>query len=201
MASIRSFLVREAALAVLCLLGTPSFGCGGGSAVAPPLPTPEAPPSAGEVAVHRRGEDKLIVEVGPAGGTLELADGARVEIPAGALAEPVQITFAHGAHTTAFENREGEKALGTPLDLTPSVKASAPLVVSIPLASLPEGYSDEDLALATEVLAEEQRDYQASAGLRTRWDYIQAKHAEGRAKAELLPVPGYRVQFVLSRPE
>lgn len=197
MASIRSFLFPGAALAALC-----TGGCSSSSAAAPPLQTPAtATQEPAAAPVHRRGQDKLIVEVGPAGGTLELANGARVEIPAGALAAPVKITFAQGAHTTAFDNREGEKALGTPLDLSPAVDVSAPLIVSIPLASLPEGFSESDLTLATEVVAEEQRDYQSSAGLRTRWDYIQAKHAEGRAKADLLPVPGLRVQFILSRPE
>src|SRR3954471_20140883 len=62
--------------------------------------------------VHKRGSGKLIVVVGPQGGTLELDNGARLVIPRGALAESIEVTFAEGARTTAFSNHEYERPVG-----------------------------------------------------------------------------------------
>src|SRR3954453_19737192 len=78
--------------------------CAGNAAKAPVSNLAAAPQPAPEraIAVHKRGGEKLTAEIGSAGGTLELDNGARLEIPAGALSESVQITFAAGARTTAF---------------------------------------------------------------------------------------------------
>lgn len=182
----------------MALMALAATGCAGAEATAAPPQVATAPPPPPAMPVRERGNDKLITEVGPAGGILELGDGARVDIPKGAFSEPVSVTFAKGQHTTAFDNREYEKTLGRTLELAPAVEARAPIVVSIPLASLPEGYEAADLTLATEVLAERQRDYQEHA-TQTRWDYMQAQHQDGRAQASLTYVPGMRLQFLVSR--
>jgi hypothetical protein len=150
--------------------------------------------------VHKRGSDKLIVEVGNAGGTLELDNGARLEIPQGALSEPVEITFGRGGHTTAFSNHEWERPLGPTLTLTPAIALGSPMKVSVPLATLPEGFSESDLALGLEVVSDSQRAVQMT-GTQTRWDYLPASTASGRATAQLDAVPGYRLQFVVSKSE
>jgi hypothetical protein len=150
--------------------------------------------------VHKRGGDKLIVEVGNAGGTLELDNGARLEIPQGALSEPVEITFGRGGHTTAFSNHEWERPLGPTLTLTPTLALGSPVKVSVPLSTLPEGFSESDLALGLEVMSDNQRAVQMT-GTQTRWDYLPASTASGRATAQLDALPGYRLQFVVSKSE
>jgi hypothetical protein len=150
--------------------------------------------------VHKRGGDKLIAEVGTAGGTLELDNGARLEIPKGALNEPIEITFSRGGHTTAFSNHEWERPLGPTLEIAPPLPLGTPVKVSVPMAQLPEGFSEDDLALGLEVVADEQRAVQMH-GVQTRWDYLPAQNASGRATAQLDSVPGYRLQFVVSKGE
>jgi hypothetical protein len=165
------------------------------------LPKPAAPVArAGSVPVHERGHNKLIAAIGSAGGTLELDNGARLEIPAGALSETVEITFAEGAHTTAFANHEHERALGTTLEVAPELVLSAPARVSIPATHLPEGFAESDLTLGLEVVASNQRGVQMQ-GTQTRWDYLPAVSEHGRAVAELGTVPGLRLQFLVSKSE
>jgi hypothetical protein len=150
--------------------------------------------------VHKRGSDKLVVVVGPAGGTLELDNGARLAIPAGALAEAVEITFANGARTTAFSNHDYERPIGPTLDVVIEGEGvqQAPLEVSIPIPKLPEGFAEKDLGIGVEVPAQ-QRAVQGQ-GTNTRWDYLTAKASgSGRAVASLEQVAGYRVQFVVSK--
>lgn len=170
---------------------------------APTAPKPVAPAASVEreepsVVVHKRGGDKLIVEVGSAGGTLELGNGARLDIPAGALSETVEITFAEGQHTTAFSNHEYERPVGPTLEIAPPLALNQPFKVSVPLARLPEGFAEKDLTLAAEVVSDTQRAVQMH-GTQTRWDYLPAVSDSGRAVAQLSEVPGYRVQFVVSQ--
>lgn len=150
--------------------------------------------------VHKRGAKKLIVAVGPGGGTLELANGARLTIPSGALSEPVEITFSEGARTTAFSNHEYERPFGPVVEIAPEIALNVPVQVSVPLGPLPEGFSETDLALGLEVMASNQRAVPGQA-TNTRWDYLTASNKSGRAVAELSSVPGYRVQFLVSKSE
>ncbi len=60
-----------------------------------PLVEQESRPPAGPVSASGSGEARAIV--GPAGGTLSLTNGARLEIPAGALAREVEISLHVGA--------------------------------------------------------------------------------------------------------
>ena len=148
--------------------------------------------------VHKRGSSKLIAVVGPSGGTLELANGARLTIPNGALTEPVEITFSEGAHTTAFSNHEYERPIGPIVEIAPEVSLAAPVEVSVPMGMLPEGFAPEHLTLGLEVLASNQRAVPGQA-TNTRWDYLQATNKGGRAAASLNSIPGFRVQFVVSK--
>ena len=166
-----------------------------------PSSTPVAsvdPADAPQGEIHKRGSKKLIAAIGPRGGTLELANGARLSIPNGALSEPVEITFSEGAHTTAFSNHEYERPLGPIVEIAPEIALNAPVEVSVPLGQLPEGFSESDLALGLEVLATNQRAVPGQA-TNTRWDYLTAANKGGRAVAALSSVPGFRVQFVVSK--
>ena len=149
------------------------------------------------IPVHKRGGEKLTVEVGSAGGTLELDNGARLEIPAGALSETVQITFAAGARTTAFSNKEHERPVGPTLEIAPELALSAPARVSVPARDIPEGFAETDFALGLEQLGS-QRAVEMQ-GTQTRWDYFPAAAQAGRAVAELAQVPGFRLQFLVSK--
>lgn len=176
--------------------------CGGSAASAPPpgaAPTAVVAPSERSHPVHKRGGQKLIVEVGKAGGTLELDNGARLEIPAGALDATVQITFSEGARTTAFSNREYERPVGPTLEIAPELDLRQPVRVSIPAVRFPEGFGAEHLALGLELLGE-QRAVEMH-GVQTRWDYFPASAQAGRAVAELPQVPGFRLQFIVSKSE
>ncbi len=148
--------------------------------------------------VHKRGDDKLTAGVGTAGGTLRLANGALLDIPEGALEGTVQITFSEGTHTTAFANHEYERPVGPTLEVGPPLNLRRPCVVSVPLPALPEGFEAKDLTLATEVMSDTQRAVPMQ-GTQTRWDYSPATSAAGRARAEVPQVPGFRIQFVVSR--
>ena len=174
-------------------------GCGG-SASQPPVQSANAlaaPPPA-PAAVRERGGRKLIAEIGPSGGTLELANGARLTIPEGALGIPREVTFAEGNHTTAFSNHEYEKTVGPILEIGPGLALDAPVEISVPLSQLPEGFEETDLTLGLEVEARSQRAIQMQ-GVQTRWDYYPAGSKNGRAVATLQAVPGMRLQFLVSR--
>ena len=185
----------------IALLSTSSgmFACGGASQkptqTAASYSSPPAEQSAAEV--HKRGSTKLIAEVGPKGGTLELANGARLTIPPGAFASNVELTFAEGSRTTAFANHEYERPIGPTLEIGPEASISAPLQVSVPISSLPEGFDEADLTLGMEVPREHQR--LEMQGVLTRWDYLPAQSQSGRAVAEIGSVPGFRVQFLVSK--
>ena len=172
----------------------------GGSAPTPAPRTPvevAQPPVARAFPVYKRGSDKIVVEVSEAGGVLELDNGAKLDIPAGALAEEVTLTFAAGARTTAFSNRDFERAVGPTLEIAPQLTLAAPLTVSIPLTQLPEGFAADDLALGIEVLGDQQR--LGGQGTQTRWDYTAASSEHGRAQARLSNLSGLRVQFLVSK--
>jgi len=155
--------------------------------------------SSGEVRneVHKRGSKKLIAEIGPPGGTLELDNGARLTIPSGALNETVEFTFSEGAYTTAFSNHEYERAIGPTLEIAPGATLATPLQVSVPITTLPEGFGEQHLTLGLEVPRQAQR--LESQNVQTRWDYMPAESKGGRAVASLSEIPGFRVQFLVSK--
>lgn len=177
--------------------------CGGESS-APAYANAEPGSSSGSEAsqapVHKRGGDSVEAEVGTGGGQLELASGARLEIPPGALTEPTLIVFKNGPETTAFLNQEDLEAVGPLVLVSPAVYGSerGEIVFSIPLASLPSGYEPQHLQIANEQPASNQREY-AENTTTTRWHYDRAQHDHGRAVARFASLPGMRLQFVVSK--
>jgi len=150
--------------------------------------------------VNERGDDSAVATVGPAGGTLSLSNGALLEVPQGALAEPVEIIFGRGTQTQAFSNREDERTIGPTLIIQPAVVAEpgTRIRISAPLVSIPGGFSESDLALAVEEADDSQRS-DVMGTTTTRWQYADASVSGGRMRAELESLGGFRVQFVVSR--
>jgi hypothetical protein len=185
-------------VALITSMSAPALGCGGSQPASKTAANYE-PGVTNEATseVHKRGDKKLIAEIGPPGGTLELANGARLTIPLGALSETVEITFAEGARTTAFANHEYERVIGPTLEIGPEASLSGPVTVSVPLSTIPEGFGEKDLTLGMEVPSDTQR--LEMQGVQTRWDYLPAQSQSGRAVAEITAVPGYRVQFLVSK--
>jgi hypothetical protein len=62
---------------------------------------------------------------------------------------------------------------------------------------LPEGFREEHLTLGLEVASDAQR--LESQNVQTHWDYLPAESKSGRAVASLSEVPGFRVQFLVSK--
>jgi hypothetical protein len=187
------------AAAVLVLLGCDSSKPGG----------PTSSPAAGGVkttggdvpqsAVHASGTKSVSARVGPPGGTLELASGARIEIPAGAVSGGQDFVLNEAPMTTAFFNEEHERPIGPTFVISPGVDApeGGAIRVSIPLASYPKGWGDVSLGVESPVGAMAGTDDSEH----TKWDYENAKLTGGRATADLPQLNGYRLQFVLSNLE
>ena len=72
----------------------------------------EEKPGEAEEPAHARGDVSASARIGRAGGTLELSSGVKIEIPAGAISEPIDLSLSYGGATSAFANREDERPLG-----------------------------------------------------------------------------------------
>jgi hypothetical protein len=178
------------------------MGCGGSQAAAPAATTAnEAKPGALAAAgpVHKRGSGSVAANLGPGGGSLELDEGPRVEVPAGAVKENKDFVLKIAQKTTAFFNKESERPLGPTFSFAPELEApsGATIKVSFPLASLPEGWGDP--AIAYEVSEGEVVGGEDST--RTQWQYERAAMSGGRVVASLPNVNGLRLQFVLTNLE
>lgn len=137
--------------------------------------------------------------MGPGGGTLELANGARLEVPEGCFSEPTLLVLRNAPATTAFLNQEDLAAVGPLVLVSPEIYGgSGEIVFSIPLTALPEGYTDQHLQIANEQPEGDQREY-AENSTTTRWHYDRAQHQNGRATARFASLPGMRLQFVVSK--
>ena len=92
-------------------------------------------------AVHKSGSGSVTATLGPPGGSLELASGPKVEIPAGAIDGSQDFVLREAPMTTAFFNEEHERPVGPTFILSPGVDApdGGTVRVSIPLASYPQG--------------------------------------------------------------
>jgi hypothetical protein len=149
--------------------------------------------------VSRHGSNEVVAAVGRQGGTLELSNGARLEIDAGALASPMEVTLAVGAETLGIRVEEDRRPIGPVLQISPEMATSSGrLTLSIPFQGVPSGFSSEDLAIAMEVVDEEQRSF-GMDGVVTRWEFLPARVNGERLAAELSEVTGLRLQFVASR--
>jgi len=175
------------------------LACGGGGTSEPPPVYPIAPEEPSGPA-HARGSESASVNVGSAGGTLELSNGARLEISEGALDQSTSVVFALGARTRAFDQNENQRTIGPMLVVQPSLVAGPDgrFIVSIPFTSIPDGFTERDLAVAVEVVAEEQRALEMG-GVQTRWQNQAASRSGNRLTAELRQLDGLRLQFLVSR--
>jgi hypothetical protein len=177
----------------------------GGSEGAPGAsPSPASDSSGDEVsgptsAVRKTGNKEVAATLGSPGGTLELSGGPRVEVPAGAIDEPMDFVLREAPMTTAFFNSEHERPWGPTFVFSPGVNApdGGSITVSVPLASYPEGWGD--VAIAYEYPVGDM--VGAEDAQHTKWQYERATLTGGRAVAELPGVNGYRLQFVISNLE
>jgi hypothetical protein len=151
------------------------------------------------VPVSRHGSNEVVAAVGRQGGTLELSNGARLEIAQGALSSATEVTFAIGAETLGIRVEEDRRPIGPVLQISPEMATSSGrLTLSIPFQGVPSGFSSEDLAIAMEVVDEQQRSF-GMDGIVTRWEFLPARVSGERLAAELSEVTGLRLQFVASR--
>jgi hypothetical protein len=150
--------------------------------------------------VHKTGGSEVTATMGPAGGSLELSNGVRVEIPAGAVQEATDVVLKVAPMTTVFKNQEFEKTVGPLFLITPELSAveGSSIIVSIPFEAFPEDFSEENLYLATEEMGTEQRAFGENSTA-TRWEYRKVALRHGRAIGELDGLSGMRFQFVLSK--
>lgn len=193
----KTLVLARAAATVLALAA-----CGGGTSqarttTAETEAAPPPPPPA--VAAHARGESSVSARVGRMGGSLELANGARLEIDPNVLSEEVEITMrvTEGAHV--FDTSEYQTPLGPLVEIEPAVSPSMSRSIhySVPFTRIPDGYPESDLALAVEEESS-QREHFVSA-TQTRWQMYPARHVGDRFTSDLDELAGHRLQFGVSR--
>jgi hypothetical protein len=184
-------------------------GCGGSQAAAPAASTAnevKEKAAADEAAfgprnaVSRHGSGSVALVLGTGGGTLELDEGPRVVIPAGAVKSGQEFVLKIAAKTTAFFNKESERPLGPTFSFAPALDSpdGLPVEVSFPLASLPAGWGEPSIAY--EVGEDEAISY-GEDSQRTKWQYERAKTQNGRVVALVNDLTGLRMQFVLTNLE
>ncbi|MDD9970085.1 MAG: hypothetical protein OXR73_27815 [Myxococcales bacterium] len=187
----------------VAIMGTVAagLGCGGGEA----RPAASAS-SGGEVAapkpvspVSKSGSGSVDALIGSAGGRLELTEGPRVVIPAGAIEEAAEYVLKTAPITTAFFNEESERPIGPTFVLSPAVVApdGDHVEVSMPMASLPDGWGEPAIAYEYAVGAR----VGAEDSVHTKWQYENAPVSNGRATARMDALTGMRLQFVLTNLE
>jgi len=149
--------------------------------------------------VHKSGGKSVSAVIGPPGGTLEIASGAKIEIPPGTFEDGEEVTIADAPGSTAFLNSEHERPIGPVFTVAPSMEATKGhmIRVSIPLAAYPQGWGDAQMGYeypVGEMVGGEDAEH-------TKWQTTPASLSGGRAVAEVPALPGYRLQFVLSNLE
>jgi hypothetical protein len=176
-------------------------GCGGGAASGPGPASPADDEGGGVpgARVSKVGSGSVSAVLGPAGGSLELSGGPRVEIPAGSLQGAEEFVLREAPKTTAFFNSEHERPIGPTFILSPDVQAQEGRMirVSLPLAGFPEGWGDPSIAyeyVVGQMVGAEDAEH-------TKWDYEDAQLTGGRLVADLPGLPGERLQFVLTNLE
>jgi hypothetical protein len=187
------------------LLSIWAVGCGGGAQAAPAASTANQVKAARESAgpinpVSKHGSRSVTATLGSGGGTLELDEGPRIVVPAGALKAGQDFVLELASKTTAFSNKESERALGPAFSFSPALDApdGSMIEISFPLATVPQGYGEPSIAY--EVQEGEAISY-GEDSTRTRWEYERAALSGGRVVARLGAVNGLRLQFVLTNLE
>jgi hypothetical protein len=150
--------------------------------------------------VHARGDEEVIATVGPAGGSLELESGWRVEIPAGALETEIEVRLVRGHPANVFDHEEGETEVGDVAELSPLVipVEGHAIRISAPAARTPTGFESAQLVLGME---EETRGRAFGSATATRWQYHRGSVEGGRYVANVAYLGGHRLQFGLLREE
>ena len=189
--------IRAAAALVLALAG-----CGGGATQTHTTTTDttaEAPRPPPAQAANAHGDRSVSAHVGRMGGSLELANGARLEIDPNVLTEDVEITMTIGEHAHVFDTSETQTPLGPLVEISPAVTPSMSHSIhySVPFARIPEGYPESDLALAVEEESAQREHF--TTGTQTRWQMYAARHVGDRFVADLDQLAGHRLQFGVSR--
>jgi hypothetical protein len=130
---------------------------------------------------------------------LELTEGPRITVPAGAVQGGQEFVLKIAPRTTAFSNKESEKELGPTFAFSPPLDASGSggIEVSFPLASMPDGWGDPSIAYEVESGSE----IMGEDSTRTKWMYERAKYAGGRVVAVLPQANGLRMAFTLTNLE
>lgn len=182
-----------------------ALGCGGASSNAPGARSADLDTDSDEgrgapnSIVNERGSGEVVARLGSPGGSLELSDGPRVEIPPGAVEGGVDFVLKTAPMTTAFLNKESERPLGPTFVFSPGVEAPSGRVitVSFPLASYPDGWGE--VALAYEYPVGD-RAY-AEDSQHTKWQFEPGKLQGGRAVVQVPALNGMRLQFTLTNLE
>lgn len=176
-------------------------GCGGsqtGETSAGPLVEDEEPVRpAGPI--NASGDTEARATVAAQGGTLSLRNGARLEIPTGALSEPIEVILRRGAEGHAFGDAERQRPLGPMLNIEPGLVASdGTFTISVPSQTIPSGFEEADLAFAMEEVDDQQRAID-TLGTQTRWQFYPVRVENGRWVAQVRGLAGHRVQFGVAR--
>jgi hypothetical protein len=180
------------------------FGCGGSQAAAPGASTANEVTGAEKPAHHasgpqnkvsKSGSGSVTATLGPGGGSLELTEGPRIVVPAGVIEGGQDFVLKLAPMTTAFANKESEKALGPTFSFSPPLEAE--VEVSFPLGSMPDGWGDPSIAYEQQEGAE----IKGEDSTRTKWQYERAKYTGGRVVATVPQATGMRLQFTLTNLE
>ena len=180
------------------------FGCGGSQAAAPGASTanevngaekPARHASGPQNAVSKSGSGSVTATLGPGGGSLELTEGPKVVVPAGVIEGGQDFVLKLAPMTTAFANKESEKALGPTFSFSPPLDAA--VEVSFPLGSMPDGWGEPSIAYERQAGAE----IKGEDSTRTKWQYERAKYTGGRVVATVPQATGMRLQFTLTNLE
>lgn len=191
--------------ALLPALSIIAVGCGGGSQAAAPSATTanevrESSDEGPRNPVNKHGSGRVAALLGPGGGSLELSEGPRVQIPSGALEGGQEFVLKIAPKTTAFANKESERALGPTFSFAPGTNApdGSHIEVSFPLGALPKGWGEPSIAYEVE---EGTAISYGEDSTRTKWEYERANINGGRVVAQLPGLAGLRMQFVLTNLE
>ena len=180
----------------IAVLGTVLWIACGGS---PPRPTPveEAPPPPPPPSpVHLNGANDVHGVIGPAGGSISLASGLRIEIPEGALREDVTFDAAVGRDASVWSREEGEVAGGQLYELRPVVVAEPghTFRISATARAAPRDFVPTRVVLGME----EERPRRAFTDvIQTLWQSHPARHEGQRYVADVAYLGGHRLQFGL----
>jgi hypothetical protein len=186
----------EATRAAIALLALTTAACGGAASSSPAASetTVAAEPAH---AVSARGDREVHARVGRAGGTLELGNGARLEIPEGALTEDVELVLHIGSPAREAWDDETKRALGPVIEIRPAIASSGgEFRISCPSEPIPSGFQPADLALGHE---EDAGATHLGGATATRWQMWPARIEGGRFVAAMPTLAGHRLQFGVSR--